>query len=95
MTRAFVIEIGLSNEIVADPFSKTPLVPYARISIINIANNKVPDTNIVVPATSIGEYLDRSLLRKSTPRANPNAEIIASKSPIPIGPIEYVVDFVV
>lgn len=46
----------------------------------------MPDRNIVAPATSIEEYLDTSLLRKSTPIANPKAEIIASASPKPIGP---------
>lgn len=94
MTITLVIEIGLSTELIADAVSKTLLVPYARIPISSMAIRKVPDMNIVVPAASIEEYLVRSLLRKSTPIANPNAEIIASKSPIPIGPIEYVADLV-
>jgi hypothetical protein len=92
MTIAFVIEICISNEPAADAVSKTLFVPYARIPMSNMVNRKLPDINIVEPAASIEEYLDRSLLRKSTPVANPNAEIIASKSPIPIGTMKYVVD---
>ncbi len=51
-----------------------------------MVHRKMPDRNIEAPATSIEEYLDTSLLRKSTPIANPKAEIIASASPKPIGP---------
>ena len=40
-----------------------------------------PEISIEEAATSIDECLDTSFVRKRTPKANPNAESMASKSP--------------
>jgi hypothetical protein len=51
----------------------------------------MPDINKDAPATSNAECFRRSLVKKSTPKANPSAEIIASISPkVTIG-VEFVI----
>jgi hypothetical protein len=59
-------------------------MPEITDSISKIAKRNAPAVNIVEPAASSEDCVLTSLLRKSTPVANPNAEIIASNSPKPM-----------
>lgn len=60
--------------------------PCCCISLNNVPTIKdpisiKPEISMEVAATSMGECLETSLVRKRTPNANPNAESIASRSP--------------